>query len=291
MPFAAANGLPSSVNGTLLSDLELARLEAPHKNDEALVRQLARQTVAELGLVAPVDPRLVASFRGIARVEEVDQPWAGCLTHDSGETVARVRASDSRRRKRFTTFHEVQHTYLPGFSVTQYRCDPTPTSRSLPHLETLADIGASELLFPRDEFIGDLDGNRLDFDLVEELADHYDASLGATALRTVGLAPTPTLLICAEVGTKPRDPDGEPVLRIRWSSPNGDWPFVPRFKSVPRNSPMHRALHGELVDEVNDLRGLGTPPLDGLDLSCRLYPYVDRSGEIQNRVLCIATKK
>lgn len=281
------------MNGTLLSDLELARLAAPYETDETLVRRIARETVAELGLVAPVDPRLVASFRGISRVEEVDQPWAGCLMHDAGETVARIRASDSRRRKRFTTLHEVQHTYLPGFSVTQYRCDPSPTttSRSLPPLETLADLGASELLFPREEFQSDLDGNRLDFDLVEELAAHYDASLSATALRTVGVSPRPALLICAEVGTKPSDPSGEPLLRIRWSSSNGIWPFLPRFKSVPEDSPMHRALLGELVDETSDLSGLTSVSIEGVDLSCRLYPYVDHVGEVQKRVLCLATQK
>ena len=40
--------------------------------------------------------------------------------------MARVRASDNRERKRFSALHEVKHTYLPGFAVTQYRCDPSP---------------------------------------------------------------------------------------------------------------------------------------------------------------------
>lgn len=280
------------MNASLLSDLDLARLKHSGDDDVALVRRLAEQTVRELGLVAPVDPGLIASYRGISRIEEVDQPWAGCLTHEGGETVARVRAADNRRRKRFTALHEVKHTYLPGFAVTQYRCDPSPstTQKGLATLEKLADLGASELLFPRNEFQVDLSGNRLGLDLVEELAEHYDASLGATALRAVSLASTDTLLICVEPGTKPTQPDAAPLPRIRWSSTNGDWPFIPRFKSIPDHSPIHRALQGELVDESNDLIGVTGSPIENVDISCRLYPYVDHHGEIHHRVLCLATR-
>jgi len=281
------------VNDSLLSDLELARLQHPSQSDGALVRRLARQTICDLTLVAPVDPRLVASYRGISRIEEVDQPWAGCLTHDGGETVARVRASDNRHRKRFSALHEVKHTYLPGFAVTQYRCDPTPGSpaKAGEHsLETLADIGASELLFPRDEFEADLSGNRLDFDLVESLSSHYEASLGATALRVVSLARSDAVLICAEPGTKPSQPTAEPTLRIGWSSSKGAWPFIPRFKSVPNGSPLYRALEGELVDEITDLVGFTSVPIENVCVSCRLYPYYDHEGEHRLRVLCLATR-
>jgi hypothetical protein len=281
------------VNRSLLSDLDLARLERPGESDVTLVRRLALQAVCELELAAPVDPGLVASYRGISRVEEVDQPWAGCLTHDGEETVARVRAGDSPRRKRFTTLHEVEHTYLPGFTVTQYRCDPSP---SAPHkgrepVEKLADVGASELMFPRDQFLADLAGNRIGFDLVEDLADHYDASLGATALRVVSLAPTDSLLICVEPGVKPTQPHAEPLPRIRWSSANGEWPYIPRHKSIPNGGPMHRAMHGELVDGIDDLPGLTSSPIHHVDISCRLYPYVDSQGEIRDRVLCLVTRQ
>lgn len=290
--FSTANDVPLGVNSSLLSDLDLARLRHPAEDDVALVRRLAEQTVRELGLVAPVDPGLIASYRGISRIAEVDQPWAGCLTHENGETVARIRAGDSNRRKRFTALHEVKHTYLPGFTVTQYRCDPSPstTKNGLPHLEKLADLGASELLFPLKEFQRDVAGNRVDFDLIEDLAEHYDASLGATALRAVSLAPVDALLICAEPSTKPSQPEAEPVLRIRWSSTKGEWPFIPRFKSVPDRSPIHRTFRGELVDGFTDLVGLTGTPIENVDISCRLYPYVDHHGETHYRVLCLATR-
>ncbi|WP_148046177.1 hypothetical protein [Nocardioides marmoriginsengisoli] len=141
------------------------------------------------------------------------------------------------------------------------------------------------------QFLSDLAGNRIGFDLVEELAEHYDASIGATALRAASLAPTDSLLICIEPGTKPSEPDADPVPRIRWSSTNGDWPYIPRFKSIPEHSPIQRAFLGELVDETNDLIGFTGPSIDDVDISCRLYPYFDNHGELHHRVLCLATRK
>jgi Zn-dependent peptidase ImmA (M78 family) len=281
------------VNGSLLSDLEVARLEHPSDTDVARVRRLARETVAELELTAPVDPAVVASYRGITRIEEVVQPWAGCLTHDDGETVARIRITDSPRRKRFTACHEINHTYLPGFALTQFRCDPDPNDQSehdAVQLERLADIGASELLLPHHEFTLDMAGNRLDFDLIDELADHYDASLLATALRAITLTHQDAALLCLEEMTKPTEPDAEPVLRIAWSSTQGDWPYIPRHKSIPQNHPINRALFGELVDETTNLHGITRSPIDHVDLSCRPSTYVDHHGQLRTRVLALATR-
>jgi hypothetical protein len=279
------------VNDTLLSDLEIARLERPHRGDAVLVREMAEHTVQELGLAAPVDPGLVASYRGISRIEEADQPWAGCLTHDGDEAVVRVRAADSRPRKRFTAFHEVEHTYLPGFLVTQYRCDPSPSrSQDRGSIEQLADLGASELLFPRNQFQSDLVGNRLSFELVEALSERYDGSLMATALRTVGLSHSDALLICVEPGVKPTQPNADPLPRIQWSAKNGDWPFILRHKSIPPAGPIQRALLGEPIDEIDDLAGMTASPLPKVAISCRHYPFVDQNGEIRDRVLCLATR-
>ena len=48
------------------------------------------------------------------------------------------RVGDCWGKKRFTAFHEVEHTFLPGFSIfAQYRCDPvTP-----PDLTRVRDPG------------------------------------------------------------------------------------------------------------------------------------------------------
>ncbi len=290
-----ANAVPSTVNPSLWSELEIARLEHPELDDEAHIRRLAELTVHELSLTPPVDPNLIASYRGIARIEAVDQPWAGCLTHDNNETVARVRASDSRPRRRFSALHEVEHTYLPGYTVIQYRCDPAPLTHGRltqqTRLETLADIGASELLFPRHHFTTDLASQIPTLDLVEVLADRYDASLAATAIKTVELAATDTALICLEPATKPSQPDSDPLLRVRWSWTSGDWPHIPKHKSAPDGGHLHRALEGEIVNETGTVTGLTKQPIHDVHISSRLYPYTTHGAATHLRVLALLTRQ
>jgi hypothetical protein len=294
--FTIANLVPSSVNIALLSDLDLARARWPELADEDRVRHLADETHHELGLEPPIDPKIVASYRGISRIEEVQLPWAGHLTYEAGEVVARVRSTDGYRRKRFTAFHEIEHTYLPGFGVSaQFRCDPEPCpggrGKQSPTIEPLADLGASELLMPRRHFASDLAGNDLTIDLVERLSDRYEASLEATGLRAVRLADRDAMLICLQPGVKPSEPSAEPVLRVRWSASAGQWPFVPRCKSAPPNSPFDRAMEGEIVDEITTIEGLTRSALSNVRVSTRLVPYSGRDDTIRLRVLALLSRR
>ncbi len=139
-----------------LSLLELSRLEDPAASDEDHVAAVAQRIIEEAGVAPPIRVEVVASFQGIARVEVRPQPWAGCLIPLRDELVIRVRDSDSLRRQRFSGFHEVTHTFLPGFRLApQFRCDPGALTKRTRE-ELLCDIGASELLFPRRFFDRDL---------------------------------------------------------------------------------------------------------------------------------------
>jgi hypothetical protein len=62
---------------------------------------------------------------------------------------------------------------------------------------------------------------------------------------------------------------------------------VPRYKSVPDDGPFGRALGGEIVDEVATVEGLTTPPLSGVSVSSRLFPYTGPDGASRNRVLAV----
>lgn len=281
------------MTGTDVSDLEFARLAHPGRPDVELVTTLARRTVADLALIPPIDPGLLASFRGIVRVEQAFIPWAGCLLRDGDDLVVKVRATDGARRQRFTACHEIIHTYLPGFSlVPQYRCDPAAApsspSRDL-HLETLCDVGASELLLPAAAFRNDTAGRPATLDTVEEMADAYQASLEATGRRYVSLATDPTLLLGLEIATAPRAPLAAPRLRVRWRVAAGKWPFIPKHKSAPDDSPLVRAAAGEVIDEITDVIGLSQQPMRSVRLSAHLYPYFDQEGCRHMRVIALMT--
>jgi hypothetical protein len=280
------------MSSELLSDLERARLKSPGRPDADLVITLAQRTLAELGMNPPVSHEILASLRGIVRVEETDLPWAGCLMMEDGGLVIKLREGDGRGRKRFTAFHEIEHTFMPGFAVIpQYRCDPTiPAAPGQPRkggLEVLCDLGAVELLLPRRAFRKDLRGNRPTMELAGRLAQRYDASLEATARRIVTLRHSRTLLLALEMARKPSAPQEEPKLRVQWVHPSEGWPFVPPHKSVPSDSLLAIPLSGEPVDVIGTLAGLTDPPLANVLVSAVPSPYTDGKGELHERVLAL----
>lgn len=268
------------------------RLRPWLRRDQDHVVAVAAGVLDELGVVPPVDPEMILSYLGVSRVVAADIPWAGYLFQEDGELIVKVRHTDSWTRQRFSMLHEAGHTFLPGFDrAPRFRCDPglgQREGRSRP--ETLSDIAASELLFPRDAFIADLSG-RPTFDLVEGLADKYRASITATALRVVSLAPVDSMLIALEWATKPSQRNNEtvePALRVQWTAPAGRWPFVPHHKSASEHGSLARALAGEAIEEPATLRDLcGTD--ERLHLSARRYTYKTKEGA-KTRVLAIYSR-
>jgi hypothetical protein len=254
---------------------QLSRVE-PALSDEDVVRRLCEDLLDEVDARPPVNATLLASLRGIARVEQRLQPWAGVLAPDGAGLVVGVRATDGTERQRFTILHEAGHTLLPGFAQSrQYRCNG-PRSRD----EELCDIAASELLFPKRFFVPDLRDAHPGLQGVEELASCYQGSLEATALRAVDLAAEPAMLAVFRVSHKPsergREEECEPKLRLSWSHGKGQWPYMPKDKSTNDGSPFKRAQEGELVDEVGTLGDLTRGDAGRVMISARRYGSDDR---------------
>ncbi len=275
-----------------LSLLELERLRNPSAPDARHVEQIAADVITELGEQPPVDLAVVASYRGIRDIRlEGGLPVAGSLTPEPGRFVMRLRADDSPRRRRFTGFHEVGHTFQPGYwDVPSFRCSVTAsTTQNTSGPEQLADVAAAELLLPRSFFVKDAAGMSFGLEAVLSLAERYQASIEATALRYVALRAVPTLLVVlapglrkAEVG----DPGAVPRLRVRYSSRSGAWPHVPRNKSAAEGGPLHRAHLGEEVDEMGTLDDLGIGGLV-VRVSARPAHHRDREGRLHSRVLAL----
>jgi hypothetical protein len=249
---------------------QLSRVE-PALSDADIVRRLCEDLLDLSDVRPPVNVNLLASLRGITRVERRPQPWAGVLVPEQGGLLVGVRASDGVQRQRFTVLHETGHTLLPGFTETrQYRCDG-PKSRE----EELCDIAASELLLPRRFFLPDLREAGRGLDGVETLASIYAASIEATALRAVDLAADPAMLIVLRINHKPsergREEECEPKLRVSWTHRQGEWPFMPKHKSADDASPFIRAHEGEFVDEVGTLGDLASDDYGRVMISARRY--------------------
>jgi hypothetical protein len=273
-----------------LSLLERSRASHSMLSDTEHVALIAASVVRELGQYPPISLAVIASYRAIAEIRVEPMSWAGTLTRESTGFVMRLRAGDSRRRRRFSGFHEVGHTFLPGYAdVTQYRCQPETHQRRTVDNETLCDTAASEFLLPRQFVAADLVASDFGLDTVNALADKYDASVQACAHRFVQLWPEPALLVLLEPQLKPTessDPGAEKKLRVVWAHGEGGWSYVPRYKSAAGDGVLNRALEGEIVDEQTTLAELACDD-ENVDVSTRVFHYRDQDGELRPQVLAL----
>lgn len=264
-----------------MEQLPLFRFMRLRNPGAADVVAAANAVVDELALSPPIDPGVVASYLDVARIEEVDLDVAGCLICDSGHITIKVRASDSDGRRRFTIFHECVHTFFRGFELQpRYRCAPSAAPGPADDLEAMCDQGASALLLPRKHLRADLHEAGFGIKTLMEVSDTYRASLEASGHRIVDLAPYPTLFVVLEVSLKPSergDPRAEPKLRVRTARGRGDWPYVLKHKSVSINSPLGRAMHGEIVHERTILDEITRIPVPDVEVSARVVPYNGRT--------------
>jgi hypothetical protein len=276
-----------------LSLLELSRLEHPDWGDADRVALLAADVVRELDEYPPIRLTLVASYRDIVEIRVEPMDYAGSLTPESRGLVMRLRAGDSRRRRRFTGFHEVAHTFQAGFAeIRQFRCQPSFKRVRQLDKEALSDIAASELLLPRRFFKADLVDSPFGLAAVAELAAAYDASIQATAHRVVAFWPDPCLLVLLESKTKPiesGDIGAEPKLRVVWAygHPAGRWPYIPPHKSAEDGGVLARAFAGEQVDEPATLSDLGREAPAKLEVSARTFSYRAADGAVRPQVLAL----
>ncbi len=158
----------------------------------AAIRTMASNTIARytatFGAPAgPLDVDALASFLGIARSDErpAHSKDAELVPIGDGRVSIRVNPDRPETRIRFSTAHEVTHTFFPNYQAkTWCRTDARFRSRDNPDdlLEMLCDVGASELILPTPWFIEDAETVSTAAGLVE-LAKKYVASREATLRR------------------------------------------------------------------------------------------------------------
>lgn len=261
---------------------ELARMAHPDLPEQLVIRGLCEALLCDAEAEPPVPVERIASLRGIARIDERDQPYAGLLTPRGNNFAVSVRTSDSYERQRFTVCHETGHTLFAGFSQRQFRCGGKKNP-----LEQRCDLAATEMLLPYRFFVDDLAAGEFGLATVETLANHYEASIEATALRAVDLGPEPALFMVFRLCHKPRERgrehDCEPKLRLAYAYARGDWPYLRRHKSVTNESAFARAYNGEVVAEVGELEDLTATAAGRVEIHARRY---GRDG----RVLALARR-
>jgi hypothetical protein len=282
------------------ADRRVAALLSAHggRDPELVIASLCRGLLLEAGALVPVNVEVLASYRR-ATVEVVDQEQAETIVWDGRRWVIRIRRLDTHGRQRFSCAHAVVHTFF--MEAETLVASPTTTGRTTSWSadeEHLCDLGAAELLLPRERFVATCPP-RPTMDDVLRLAATFEASAEATALRAVTLAPVPAAMVVLEPSLKPAELRtlaryGQPALpgmaegfapmpRLRVQKSMGkSVPFIAKHKSVDDASPLAAVLSGENVDYVGPT-GL---VCGEFRVSARLLP-VRRHGAVIDRVVAI----
>ena len=164
--------------------------------------------------------------------------------------------------------------------------------------EELCDHGAAELLLPREAFIAACPPYP-DMADVLTLAQTFQASAEATALRVVTLSAVPAAMMVLEPSLKPAEvsriahrqsqpalpgfPPEAPALRLRvQKSFRYRFPFLPKHKSIDASTPLASVLDDGAADYTGQ-----TGIIPGrFRVSARLLP-ISRDGILVDRVVAL----
>ena len=180
-PIADANRVSTVLKQVLGPD------RFPVKVDEVAM-EYSRQRFPK-SPVAKVDGQDLAGFDGMLTANASRSKWL--ILYNS--------AVRSAGRKRFTIAHEFGHYMLHTDQQDRFECSDADieTGGDRRNIETEADLFASTLLMPLDDFRKQVASQPVSFDLLGHCADRYGVSLTAAALRWTEIAEKRAVLVAS----------------------------------------------------------------------------------------------
>ena len=158
------------------------------------------EALHELGITEPqeIDVDAIAWHLG-ARVKY--RPLDRCearIVGNGDRAIITVNSRASSRRRRFSVAHELGHWKFHRGRILVCRSDEIGRSgRNYPEAERVANLYASRLLMPSYILEPVADSYpKLTFQTIGAIADTFDTSITATAIRLVEGGHTPSLLVC-----------------------------------------------------------------------------------------------
>ncbi len=158
----------------------------------------------DLGISEPEDIDIEAiAYHYNARV--VYERLEGCAAWIIGHgdhAVIRVDERSTRGRQRFSAAHELGHWMLDRKRLT-FSCAERDFSNNWSTInpERRANVFATELLLPEALFKRDSRDVSVTLDGAKSLAEIYNVSIMATAIRLVECGPMPALIVCTDMDT------------------------------------------------------------------------------------------
>jgi hypothetical protein len=264
-----------------------------------LIAALCSDLLQESGASVPVNLEMLASFRN-ARVIPTPHEQSETIAWTGSSWTIHVKMDDTRGRQRFSCAHAIVHTFFME-AERFYKFSDSGESGSdwSAQEEQLCDLGAAELLLPRQQFMRQCPLQPTMDDALT-LAESFEASVEATALRIAILCEGPAAMVVLEPRLKPsevraverrqREPTlpgmprptaPTPALRVNKTMGKG-LPFIPKHKSIDLSSPFGALLESESIDYVGP-----TGLIPGqLRISARRLPVV-YGGRTVNRIVAL----
>lgn len=229
----------------------LLALANGESSPEQIVRTRCREMVAWAKRQGwdgpPYSPFQLASLNGI-RTKEVQHDIgaeARIFCDFAADGLAKIEYRTdivSDRRLRFTVFHELAHTVFPDcYSNPRYANAIGDQSIAEKEFEKLCDIGASELMFPREDLRQRMSQMDSGFDGIRRVSDEFIASIEATTVQC--LQETDERMAAVFFKETKRKRDGAPLARVLqcWRSRSFADYVGPKF-NPPRKSVVYKAL-------------------------------------------------
>lgn len=146
----------------------------------------ARDIVSSMNLTPPVDIYSVCDSYDIkVCIEDISTAEAFLVVSGGKKSIIiNERKILYTPRKRFTIAHEVGHLFIPWHS-SQCACYKIGDFDTTDITENEADIFASELLIPTNSILAKIEGKTVTLELIKELAQEYNVSLGAMTRKVI----------------------------------------------------------------------------------------------------------
>jgi hypothetical protein len=206
--------------------------------DQAQARKTARQIISDLGITAPseIDVETIAMTRQLLVREGTAEGAEAWLIPGRRHGFVRLRSDISETgRKRFAVAHELGHWELHrGLSQLSYCTAGDVHGYKGSPAEIEASAFAGELLMPTPLFGPPCQG-KPSLDLVKSLAETFETTLTATAVRFVEESREPCLAIFSKDG------------KVTWSRrrDGSDSPWIEPGQPLHIDSVAYDLLHGE----------------------------------------------
>jgi hypothetical protein len=212
------------------------------KDPVAAILWHATRLIAESGIAAPpFRPSSYAQLRRVRKIVYKNMQVEGCLIPCDGDFIIELRKDRPYGRTNFTCAHELAHTFFyESVPSIKYRAVASSQPHHDPEEERLCNIAAAELLMPSDVFRRISRDYSASPESLQAIAQMFESSLTATAVRLLNLQVWDSKFICWEMkGGR---------LKARWlAQPASGLTHYPNLEIInpPSSSVYHTATTGE----------------------------------------------